>query len=397
MTNLGSEHGNFACSDSRINAIWQIGSDALKNSAIDCLEIPALLYTACDRKASRAALLTIFGTNSDELRYDLPLAAEQIESAWRHFLFTGDRTILGEIQPKIDSILKSVTTKLDDEGLISNTFAGNNQLSNSALFSHALRFASRIARATGNPERAGEMEMLLTDVSDSINELLWQQSSEGYRSKPTGEMGQVDGIGSLIAAVAEVPDRYQLESVRKTIGCLAPWSTETIPSDILNFTLKAMAKLGFYGEALQIMSNAWQPNSAGVALSSFEPNSFLASEIAGIKPIQPGFEEFAIKVQPAGLSSVEASVHTIRGPIAISWRQSTEDAVSVELSSPKGIRGHLTIPTDKPVRTVTINDQVVYDFENTKRKSTMEGFDVAHRKLRFRTPGGTYKFEVASL
>lgn len=393
LTTLGAERGHFACSDLTLNALWNRGSEILQTNSQDCLSIPALLYTSCDRKAARAALLTIFGTNSDELRYDLPLAAEQIESAWRHFLFTGDRSILTEIQPKIDSIIKTVTAKMDDEGLISGGFAGDSQLVSTALFSYALRFASRIARATGNPERGGEMEMLQTDVNDSMNDQLWNHSNEMYCEC---RLGDRSGIGSLIAAIAEVPDRYQLESLQKSISILSPWNTEVIAPETLNFVIKSMAKLGFYEEALGTIRRIWSDRLSEPSEMNFEPNSFLQSEIAGIKPIQPGFEEFAVKVQPAGLDSVEASVSTIRGPISISWTRNSESTDSAELCSPKGIRGHLTIPTEKDVISIHINERQVYEAGQPKGKSTVEGMDVAHRKLRFRTPGGTYKFEIVS-
>lgn len=55
------------------------------------------------------------------------------------------------------------------------------------------------------------------------------------------------------------------------------------------------------------------------------PASFIARGIFGIKPIQPGFSEFEIKLQPAGIRFAEIKVPTMKGTIEVYFEHDTEN------------------------------------------------------------------------
>ncbi len=73
--------------------------------------------------------------------------------------------------------------------------------------------------------------------------------------------------------------------------------------------------------------------------------------IAGISPLQPGYQSVLIAPIPGGtLTSAEATVHTPVGTVAASWTRNA-DTVTINVELPDDVTGVLRLP-EQPDRTL---------------------------------------------
>jgi hypothetical protein len=145
---------------------------------------------------------------------------------------------------------------------------------------------------------------------------------------------------------------------------------------------------------------------------SAAPTYDLPAEIAGIRPTQPGFEEFTVDIQPVDLTWFRAVVPTVRGDIAVSYHFRTDQpsvdamgvaaplanispAVTVNVSVPHGTRADIRIPLAGIVRpSISINGAPVIAAGAPVPGSGGEHLTIDGDRLRFSAPAGQYHIEV---
>ena len=118
---------------------------------------------------------------------------------------------------------------------------------------------------------------------------------------------------------------------KKLVGIGSPF--------FLYFTLKTLYKLGYHDVATNVIRRDWGdmyddgfttcvetfrlPNGEwgrSVAHAwSASPAIFLMTEVLGIKPVKPGYTEFAIEPHPTGLEFARGAVPTPYGNISVEW------------------------------------------------------------------------------
>ena len=74
-------------------------------------------------------------------------------------------------------------------------------------------------------------------------------------------------------------------------------------------------------------------------------NASFMTDLAGIEPLSPGYAEVGVApVAPAGLEHVAASLQTVRGEVASSWRRSGDD-FELDVTVPADATAEVTVPT----------------------------------------------------
>jgi alpha-L-rhamnosidase len=74
-------------------------------------------------------------------------------------------------------------------------------------------------------------------------------------------------------------------------------------------------------------------------------NASFMTDLAGIEPLSPGYAEVGVApVAPAGLEHVAASLQTVRGEVASSWRRSG-DEFELDVTVPANATAEVTVPT----------------------------------------------------
>jgi alpha-L-rhamnosidase len=125
------------------------------------------------------------------------------------------------------------------------------------------------------------------------------------------------------------------------------------------YMLEALCTSGHHGQALEYMRDRWAAMLKWGATTWWEnwhtngslchgwssgPTCFLQSEILGVKPLLPGWEEISIEPHPAGLSWMRGTVPTPHGPVNV--EMNNERGFSLRVDVPR--RAYLRLPEGAP-------------------------------------------------
>ncbi len=328
---------------------------------------------------------------------------------WEYFLLTGDRSLLEEIWPQVQALVDLLHRHHSANGLLHNLpgwlmvdwakiDVRGEASSINAYYHGGLVAAARIARTVGQPELGGTWEMRAADVKDAINDLMWDRErgvyvdciADGQRSEVVSEQSNV------LCVLYDVADGEQRDRIlaRFLHGDPAPepeWIRIQTPYFAF-YLLRALYGLGRHQEALDYIREHWGDMLARGATTFWEqyepqwslchawssaPTYDLPAEIAGIRPLQPGFAEFCVDVRPADLTWFRTIVPTEHGDINVSYSFRTDQpyvdamgvpmpvaqtspAVTVNVQVPAGTKAEVSVPVGGVAQPrVTINREEV--------------------------------------
>ncbi len=320
---------------------------------------------------------------------------------WEYFLHSNDRTLLESVWPNLERLIAALKACVDTDGLLQDppgwvfvdwaplNTAGKSTAVNAFAYD-ALRASGKIARALGYPDRGGELDILAEDIRESVNDSLWDRTRgcyidgivQGERSRIVSEQSNV------LAALVGLADHRQTEAILRALGYKAYLLSDQRPdvdrSEIVTiatpyfafYLLRLLYGCGLHDRALAYIREKWgamldrgattfweqwEPHWSLCHAWSAAPTVDLMAEIAGIRPLQPGFEEFTVDLRPGSLSWLKAVVPTPRGNISVAYHYRTtaaqidpmgavipggapSPAITVNLTAPTGSRAHVRIP-----------------------------------------------------
>ncbi|KAL8417699.1 hypothetical protein RB594_001379 [Gaeumannomyces avenae] len=140
-----------------------------------------------------------------------------------------------------------------------------------------------------------------------------------------------------------------------------------------------------YEDGFTSMSHGW---STGIVPSTI-------NHVLGIMPTKPGFAEWEVKpVIGGGLTWARGVAPTPNGEFAVSWTTTVEGGADaefrVQISSPRGSKGTISVPVSGAGVTVKLNGQDIY---NVGADGTREGATYKNGRVSFAVDGG--KHDVA--
>jgi len=117
--------------------------------------------------------------------------------------------------------------------------------------------------------------------------------------------------------------------------------------------------------------------------------------IGGLSLLEPGWERFQVKPHILGdLTSAEASLKTVRGPIRAAWKKD-ESSFDLEVLVPVGSAARVHIPELYKDGLVTESGKVIWT--GSRAGETVPGITAAGREERhavFEVGSGAYRFEL---
>jgi alpha-L-rhamnosidase len=114
-------------------------------------------------------------------------------------------------------------------------------------------------------------------------------------------------------------------------------------------------------------------------------------DLAGIRPLGPGFRriEFKPQIPITGLDSVSASYETVRGYIATRWKR-TAIGLEPEVTVPPNATGRVYVPVSNP-QAVTVAGRIVVVYTADSAKFIgLEG-----GRIIYEVGSGEYQFRIA--
>ncbi len=271
-----------------------------------------------------------------------------------------------------------------------------------------LQAAGRIARTIGIPGRGSELEILASDSGDALNDMMWDNGRglylDGY---PDGQPNlAVSEHANILCALVGVADQKQTAQILRGVladsdqsditedkrpsfpspnlgedvgtnslspppnlgegpgvGAILPETIRMASPYFAYYYLRLLFKNNRHMQALAFIRRRWgamieagattfwemwEPNFSLCHAWSAGPTFDLMAEIAGIRPTQPGFEEFTVHPQPCHLTWIRCTVPTPKGDILFGYHRqfkiNPENPNGPQI--PLGLVVNLTVPPE---------------------------------------------------
>lgn len=364
--------GYFHCSDPLLNRIWEAGRKTLhlcmQEYYLDGIKRDRFLWVG-DARAEALYNYYLFGDQElfrfcwEELasvQYaDGAIPSEMGEGAsllWDYVawwviafhdyrLFTGDDVFPLQLRNNLYAAVDWLAARAGTDGKINlpenpypswmivlNKAVGPSPFLN-LLYLRSLQTALEIADLSGDSEAKSRYRSLLEQTEPTVQDLL--------RKHPLSEE---DGLQSSSTGLYEILEhwfaqgnsRTALESIRKNWGNLLDSGADTLYE-------------GFYAPDGKYPS-VTDPKEKRRFISfchgwTAGPCALLPAEIAGIKPLEPGFRRFRVAPRMEDLSEVKTVVPTPHGEIALAITSS-----ELHLLVPQGTIAELELLSPIPLR-----------------------------------------------
>jgi alpha-L-rhamnosidase len=238
-------------------------------------------------------------------------------------------------------------------------YDGGVDATSSAYFYMMVDQLARNADTLGKSAEAAKYHALAAEVLAAYTQKYWDREREVYRtlaadgrSKPYAESQNVLPLafgmvpaGHEQAVARHIAEDLKTRDYRPGVGVFAA-----------RYLLGLLSDFGFvdvaYRTATQTAEPGWgwwiknglstMPEGWSLTSRSYDHHYFgsisawFYEGLAGIKPAAPGYAAIVIKpVAPEGLGHVNASIRTIRGPVASGWRRAAKNIVQT-VNIPEG-------------------------------------------------------------
>jgi len=428
-----SNPGSFVCSDERLNTIWEVGKQTLQATMqVHFLDAPAKDHTQyiSDAMIQSWAAYHLFGA--------FDLAAKSIEEfshiqfetgemsaicpsdmyvhmpdyalmwpVWlhRHFLYTGDKTLLESMLPHLERLLEYYHNlasvgqgvladlhlrcgaycfldhgDIDREGMVTGL---------NALYCRALLSGAWLFSQLGDAGKAEECRRRASHVARVVRELAWDEErglfADGWYE---GDMSEFYSWQTNVLAIyggVAMPAHYdgifdKLFSAEEPYELFAPGDAHN--PFFKYFVLEAAFALGRRDWAVHMMRWYWgsmvdsgavtwwelfDPEGRADEVPTFSmchgygvsPNGYLCTEVAGIRPAAPGFTMVYFNPLVGVVDWVKAHIPTPYGHINVDWRlgDNGECDVSIEANYPLEVIPVLA-PGISETATIHVSDEV---------------------------------------
>jgi hypothetical protein len=384
---------------------WALGQ-TVDGYFLDCW--PA--YDRLNRVAQRQVGATPWGPLLDH-------GVTFVYDVWRHYLETGEADVAVELHPRLVRLASYLLARRGPEGLLpvegwgvpavwmDNAPCFPRQRHKECAFNlfaagvlkHAL---APIARLAGDAAGARRFTAAADSLAAATVRRFWSPERGLFVDNRTWEHEEGGAhLDDRSLATALLFDQCPEGRVREAVAALAEPPAEmglSYPANA-HWRLWALARHGRIDVVLRELRHRWaampsvllnntiaeqwevRPDSTDQwSHCAVSPLFILVMDIAGIRPIAPGFERVAVRPQLGDLPALELTAHTVRGPIV--FRAEPEGrGHRAWLTLPAGVPGELLLPEGAPAAVTPV------------------GFDRALGLARYALPPGeTTVFDVPS-
>ena len=385
--------GAFRCSDERLNRIWDVSVRTLHLTAreafLDGIKRDHWIwsgdarqsflmnyYSFADNDICRRTLWALRGHDpyAMHMNWIMDYTFYWFLSVEEYYLFTGDRTFLEQIYPRMKSAMAFVIGRLDANGFIVNrgdwVFVDwspkkmNNGSKESPgavsfeqmLFVKALEATANVAKALGRDDEAEPYAKRAAETKAKIMPKFWDEERGAiyHYLEPDGKT--LDKTGRF-EALTRYPNMFGLtwgyftpEQAKRVIdGVIFNDEVMKIQTPYMQFyEMEALLKLGRHDDVLKGIRSYWggmldlgatsfwelyNPEEKGAAHMAMygrpygrsachawgaSPVYLLGRYYLGVEPTSPGFATYTVKPVLGGLDWMEGKVPTPVGPVSVS-------------------------------------------------------------------------------
>jgi len=233
-----------------------------------------------------------------------------------------------------------------------------------AIWLQDLDVLRQAAQLTGNAADAAQFQSRETAITTAFNAKFltaagyYDRNSQTDNAMPLAlslvpDAQRASVVSSLVAAVTSAKNQVTAGDIG--FAYLVRALSRASRGDLIYAMLKQSAGPGYLyqiNHGATALTEAWNANPSDSQNHAMlgHVEEWLYEGLGGIgpDPAGPGFKKFVVSPQPqAGLASVNVGYHSIRGPIASRWQQ-TSAGLTLAVTVPVNTTATITIPTANP-------------------------------------------------
>jgi alpha-L-rhamnosidase len=380
------EEGAFTCSDSLVNEIYEAGKYTLKmcrqdyhmdspihQEALDgtgdyLIDSLVNYYTYYDPRLTRldiwrtAQMLNFHNGLFFHTSYSLLF----VQMVWDYYMFTGDASILNEVEGTLDILVNRFRGYIGESGVIDKAPnymfmdwvpLGQHNLHHpprtigqgylTAMFIRALENCEKIYGVLCREAKAAESNHQSNRMKEAFNQVFWNESKGLYcdgvnNTTPTVPNdwlpADIEGIyfsqhtNSLAVLYDIAPESRKTEMMEKVLNDAT--LTQAQPY-FMHFVMEAIYEAGLFEKYGLQQIRRWEKlldecrSSLKEVWSGFDcdyshawggtPTYQLPSKVLGIKPLKPGYAEVEINPVLGSLEFAKGEVMTPHGKIKVEF------------------------------------------------------------------------------
>jgi alpha-L-rhamnosidase len=319
-----------------------------------------------------------FTVFSGDFRDSPEWGSAYVINPWYLYQAYGDRAALDEHYANMKRYVSYVGGKASgnivSDGLgdwydVGPAAPGNSQLTTAgvtatAIYLQDLQVMQKAAQLLGNQADATQFASSITTTTNAYNAKFLTSGGSYDRNSQTAN--------AMPLALGLVPTNQQAAVLSSLVGAVTAAKNQVTAGDIgFAYVIRALSQAG-RGDVIYSMlkqstgpgyldqikngatalTEAWDANPADSQNHAMlgHAEEWLYNGLGGINPdpTGPGFKKFFIHPQPqAGLASVDAEYHSIRGLIVSNWQQGAT-GLTLSVTVPVNTTATITIPTKNP-------------------------------------------------
>ena len=397
--------GNFDCTDTALNTLWQKSLRTLyvtmRDNFMDCPDREraqwwgdvtnemAMSMYSLDTSAlllyqkGVQSMLGHIDAQTDVMPTVVPiqdaffeLPVQQLAGIcgfWTYYLYTGDANFIRAVYP---ASLKYLNLwSMQSDGLVQHRSGSWDWMDwgsredipaiENAWYYYALsrvkQMASLLDEQSAVKTCSAKMQTLKTAYQN-----LWTE--KGYKSD---SVRKPDDRANALAVLAGLADKEKYDTIRQVLT-----ETHNASPYMEYYVLEALCNMGSYALAKQRMetrydkmirenySTLWEKwSKIGGTMNhawSGGPLVIMSKYFAGVRPLTAGYDTFLIRPQMAGLKHIECTVPSVKGYIKVTEKHNDDNTFRLHADIPQGTTARIYVPYQQG-QAVHCDGAVVYE------------------------------------
>ncbi len=285
-----------------------------------------------------------------------------------------------------------------------------NRLTATAFVYKDAQIMAQVAELLGHDDDAAGFQRFADRLRATINDQYLDRRAGSYHSDKADVRGR-QSLDAIPLGFGLVPEELVPKTVASLVASVLGADDHLNTGELgLEQLLSMLTEHGHVDLAYKIVSQRtypswgyWIENGATTLHAGWKLGGrsrdhalhgsvghWLVACLAGITPASPGFASIQIKPYlPTGLSHASASIQTVRGKVASSWRTAADGTWTLDVTIPTNATASVWIPTNRP------EDVVEGDGPASQADGVAFNRVEAGRAV-FTVGSGTYRFRTTS-
>lgn len=300
---------------------------------------------------------------------------------WYYYQYTNDKELMQYVYPSVKRYLD--LWELDEQNLVKHRRGGwtwldwGERIDSALVFNTwyymALEGVMGLAQLNNDSEYYQQLGQKREKLYEAFNTHLWDGT--GYRS--ANYPYEYDDRGNGLAVLAGLADESKypvIASILQNYFNSSPYIEKYVLESLFLMDMAELALTRMKNRYTRMVESpvtslweGWGIGPEGYGGGSYNHGwsggglTLLARYVAGISPLEPGFEKMQLRPQPGNLNRIKCRVNTVKGMVDVVWENSTETFVmKVDQQTAIPVVFHPPYESDRIIRSIYLDDELIW-------------------------------------